>query len=414
MATATREAHPVEDNAGDPPEHAPESQASSASAHVDPPESCPSSAQSDDQSDCPPIEVTLGGELTVGSLPGVWKQAIDPLRRMPHGRAVRVEASELVCGDSTCFALFAEIHRIVAERGGKVNIVGLRPALQSLLESATLPDPLAPELRPPERPGWVARVGRSTYKWLVGLKAFVSFVGELCAGFVWAAVHPRQVRWRQFFVSCEKAGAAAVPVVLLLGFLIGVMLAFQSAEQTERYGVRTVVPAVVAIAVTRELGPLITMLLLAGRTASAFAAELGTMKINQELSAIQAMGLDPVRFLAVPRVLAVLVVTPLLTAFCDVAGIIGGYSVMADHGYSFVHYLVQAHNALNWPDVFGGVGKTIVCALAIGSLACLKGIRTGKAARDVGRSTTGAVVAAILATVAIDGAFSVIYYYMGI
>lgn len=374
------------------------------SRHGSPPSESPDSSE---------IVLIVGGELTVAALPRVWQEALDPLRRMPPA-SVKVDASQLVCRDSTCLALFAEIRRVVAQRGGRVSIVGLKPELQALLESAKLSDPLAPELHPPKPPGWITRLGEGTAHTLTELKSAVAFVGELCAAMGWAAFHPRQVRWRQFVLSCEKAGADAAPVVLLLGFLIGVMLAFQSAEQTERYGVRTVVPSVVAIAVTRELGPLITTLLLAGRTASAFAAELGTMKINQELSALRAMGLDPVRFLALPRVLAVLVVTPLLTAFCDLAGILGGYTVMADHGFSFIHYVVQAHYALNWPDVFGGIGKTIVCALAIGSIGCMRGIHTGNEPRAVGRSTTGAVVGAILATVAIDGCFGVIYYYMGI
>lgn len=357
--------------------------------------------------------LTLGGELSMASLPRVWRQAVEPLARA-SATCVEIEASGLTCRDSTCLALFAEIRRRVAEKGGRLNVVGLRPELRALLESANLADPLAPELRPPKSLGWVRRIGRGTDELLTATKAAVTFVGELVAALVWSVFHPRQVRWGQFLLSAQKAGADAVWVIMLLGFLIGVMLAFQSAEQTERYGVRTVVPSVVAIAITRELGPLITTLLLAGRTASAFAAEMGTMKINQELAALRAMGLEPVRFLAVPRVLAVLMVTPLLTAFCDVAGILGGYTVMADHGFSFVHYVVQAHNALNWPDVFGGVGKTEVCALAIGAIGCLGGLRTGKGARAVGHSTTAAVVGAILAVVAIDGCFGVIYYYMGI
>jgi phospholipid/cholesterol/gamma-HCH transport system permease protein len=381
--------------------------------HITAPNSSKSSGLQMDGHNCSQVRLSIGGELDTGTLPQIWPQALGPLRRMRPKR-VQIDASQLTCDDSACLALFAEIRRVIARGGGQVSIVGLRPDLQALVDMAMLPDPLAPELRPPPRAGIVTRLGETTDHWLTGLKAFVAFLGELCAGFVWAAGHPRQMRWRELAISCEKVGADALPVILLLGFLIGVMLAFQSAEQTERYGVRTVIPSVVAIAVTRELGPLIATLLLAGRTGSAYAAELGTMQVNQELNALRAMGLDPVRFLAVPRVLAVILMAPLLAAFCNLAGVIGGYTVMAEHGTSFVHYMVQANNALNWPDVFGGVGKTIVYGLIIGAVGCLRGIRTGSGPRAVGDSTTHAVVTAIVLIVAADGCFGVIYYYFGI
>jgi phospholipid/cholesterol/gamma-HCH transport system permease protein len=359
------------------------------------------------------VQLSIGGELTLGGLPKIWREASRSLRSL-RPKSVEVDASQLSCGDSACMALFASIRRAVARQGGQVNITGLHPDLKALLELATLPDPRAPQLRPPRPLGLIARFGKVADDALIGLKALIAFMGELCAGVIWSAFHPRQVRWRDVIIACEKAGADAVPVILLLGFLIGVMLAFQSAGQTERYGVRTVIPSVVAIAVTRELGPLITTLLLAGRTASAYAAELGTMKIDDELNALRTMGLDPVRFLAVPRVLAVIIAAPLLTVFCDLAGIVGGYTVMADHGYSFVHYIVQAHNSLNWADVFGGIGKTVLCALLIGAVGCEFGIRAGAGPRAVGRSTTRAVVMAILLVVAVDGSFGVAYYYLGI
>lgn len=384
-----------------------------AFVHISTPEAGRTNGQRTGRHEGGDLRISIGGTLNIAGLPKIWRQAIAPLRRS-HPTSVEIDASELTCGDSACLALFSEIRREVAKHGGRASIVGLKPELKDLFDLATLADPLAPQLRPPPPLGLVSRLGRKADHALIELKAFITFIGELFAGFVSAAFHPRQVRWREFIFACERAGADAVPVVLLLGFLIGVMLAFQSAEQTERYGVRTVIPSVVAIAVTRELGPLITMLLMAGRTVSAYTAELGTMKVDDELNALRAMGLDPVRFLAVPRVLAVIVAMPLLTAFCDLAGILGGYTVMADHGFSFVHYIHQAHNSLNWPDVFGGMGKTVVCALLIGAIGCLRGIRAGSGPRAVGQSTTKAVVLAIITVVAIDGSFGVLYYYLGI
>ena len=357
--------------------------------------------------------LSVAGELSIANLPQAWQEARAPLLKSRRGQ-VEIDAAELVCDDSACLAFFAGMRRVVAKGGGELKVSGLKPELQSLVDLATLDDPLAPQLRPPPRLGIVTRVGEKTASALAELYALVAFLGELSAGVAWAVFHPRQMRWRELIGSTEKAGADALLVVLLLGFLIGVMLAFQAAGQTERYGVRTVIPSVVAIAVTRELGPLITSLLLAGRTTSAYAAELGTMKINQELDALRAMGLDPVRFLAVPRVLAVLLVAPLLAMFCNLAGLVGGYTVMADHGFSFVHYIVQAHHSLNLADVFGGLAKTVVGGLIVGAVGCIHGIRAGDGPRAVGQSTTSAVVTAILLIVATDGTFGVIYYYLGI
>jgi phospholipid/cholesterol/gamma-HCH transport system permease protein len=359
------------------------------------------------------VQLTIGGELSMATLPQIWPRVEEGLRGI-GGVNLAVNVEPMECSDSSCLALFAEIRRLAAVNRARLDITGLPPEFKALLDLSMLPDATETQLHPPPAPGIIASIGEMTAHRLRQAGAMITFIGELFAGVAWALTHPHQVRWREALLSVEKAGADALPVVLLLGFLIGVMLAFQSAEQTERYGVRTIIPNVVAVAVTRELGPLIAMLLLAGRTGSAYAAELGTMKVNQELSALRAMGLNPVRFLAVPRVLGLILVAPLLTIFCDLAGIIGGYTVLADHGFSFLRYAVQIGHALNWPDVCGGLGKTIVGGLLIGAAGCFYGIHTGNASRDVGSSTTRAVVSSIILIVAIDGSFGVIYYYFGI
>ena len=359
------------------------------------------------------LHLKIGGELSLSALPQIWPPIRHALRRRRLGN-LTLDMSHVVCRDSACLTLVSEIRRRAAVAGGKVNIEGVSPDLNDLLEMAALPDAKAPHLFPPVPPGLIIRLGEKVACTLAEAKAMVAFVGEVCAAFVWAAFHPRRVRWGDLLAACEKIGADAVPITLLLGLLIGVMLAFQSAEQTERYGVRTVIPAVVAIAVTRELGPLIVALLMAGRTGSSLAAELGTMKVDQELNALRAMGLDPVRFLTVPRVLAALLMAPLLCMFCDLAGIIGGYTVMAYHGMAFIHYLIQAHQSLNWPDVFGGIGKTVLEGLMIGMVGCFCGLRTGSGPRAAGDSATRSVVMSILIVVATDGCFGVIYYFMRI
>jgi phospholipid/cholesterol/gamma-HCH transport system permease protein len=193
---------------------------------------------------------------------------------------------------------------------------------------------------------------------------------------------------------------------------MGVILAFQSAVPMERYGARDAVPAVVAIAVLRELGPLITAVLLAGRSGSAFAAEIGTMKITEELSALESMGIHPVRFLAVPRVLAAMIMTPLLCVVCNAMAILGGYIVMSGFGYTALRYAHAVKSASNLSDLLGGVSKTVVFALLVAGVGCLRGMRTASGPGAVGDSTTRAVVAGIVLVLIADGIFGVLFYYL--
>jgi phospholipid/cholesterol/gamma-HCH transport system permease protein len=286
--------------------------------------------------------------------------------------------------------------------------------LQTLIDMSALPDPSAPQLHAPAMPGLITQIGISTAHVLDDLRAMIAFLGELIAALTWSILHPRRLRWRELWMVAEKAGVNAVPVLSLLGFLIGVILAFQSVVPMQRYGARDVVPAVVAIAVVRELGPLITAVLLAGRSGSAFAAEIGTMKITEELSALESMGIHPVRFLAVPRVLAAIIVTPLLCVVCNATGILGGYVVMAGFGYTALRYAHAVQHALNLSDFLGGVAKTLAFALLVAGVGCMRGMRTASGPGAVGDSTTRAVVAGIVLVIIADGIFGVLFYYLRI
>jgi phospholipid/cholesterol/gamma-HCH transport system permease protein len=242
----------------------------------------------------------------------------------------------------------------------------------------------------------------------------VGFLGELTAAMAWTARHPRRLRWRDLLAVAEKAGANAVPVVGLLGFLIGLILAFQSAVPLQRFGATEVIPIIVTVAVLRELGPLIAAILLAGRTGSAFAAEIGTMTVTEEVDALRTLGLEPVRFLVVPRVLAVAAVTPLLVTLCDLMALIGGYTVMVNYDFTLVRYLNSVRNAARYQDFLGGVVKSVAFALIVGGIGCLCGLRTGAGPGAVGDSTTRAVVASIVLIIVVDGIFGVAFYYLGI
>jgi phospholipid/cholesterol/gamma-HCH transport system permease protein len=286
--------------------------------------------------------------------------------------------------------------------------------MQQLVDMASLADPAAPQLRPPQRPGVIGGVGQATSLVAGEVYAMVSFLGQVMAAMTWAVLHPRQLRWKDLLTTADKVGTEAVPVVSLLGFLIGAILAYQSAPAMEKFGGRDFIPTLVSIAVVRELGPLIACILMAGRTASAFAAELGTMKVTEEIDALTAMGLDPVKFLAVPRVLAAIGVAPILAVISSLLGILGGYCVMITYGFSFQRYAIQVRDAVTYKDLIGGEVKTLVFGLIVGGIGCLRGLRTGIGPGAVGESTTRAVVTSVVLIIAVDGIFGVVYFYLGI
>ncbi len=359
------------------------------------------------------VSLAIGGRLSIASLNDAWRPTLDPIRR-EKPRRVTIDAAGLDYCDGAGLGLLAEIRRELAGWGGKLQVDGLKPELQKLVEMAALADPSAPQLRRPPPSGMVVAAGRATDTFLGELHAQISFLGEICASLAWAVFHPRSLRWGDLLTTADNVGTDAVPVVCLLGFLIGAILAFQAAPAMEKFGGRDLIPTLVSIAVVRELGPLIAVILMAGRTASAFAAELGTMKVTEEVNALRAMGLDPVRFLAVPRVMAAVGVAPLLAVISSLMGVIGGYSVMVNYGFSVDRYAHQVQNALRFKDLVGSELKTLVFGLIVGGVGCLRGLRTGNGPGAVGDSTTRAVVASIVLIVVADGVFGVVYFYLGL
>ncbi|HYL19107.1 MAG TPA: ABC transporter permease, partial [Burkholderiales bacterium] len=212
----------------------------------------------------------------------------------------------------------------------------------------------------------------------------------------------------------QRVGADAAPIVALIGFLMGVILAFQSAVAMRQFGAEIYVANLVALSLLRELGPLMTAITLAGRSGSAFAAEIGTMKVNEEVNALVTMGVDPVRFLVVPRLLAGFLLCPLLTILADMIGLIGGALVMKSFSVPMVTYFQQVQAAASVGDLLGGVAKAFVFGLLVAGIGCLQGLRTGEGPSAVGQSTTRAVVGGIILIIVVDGVCAVLFHVLDI
>ena len=313
------------------------------------------------------LALAIDGSLSIRTLADAWDATLAPVRRARPKR-LAIDAAGLDYCDGAGLGLLAAVRPELAGWGKSLRLDHLRPELRRLIDMSALADPAAPQLRPAARAGVVARAGRAAAAVAAEAYALVAFLGELTVAVAWAVTHPRRLRWADLLSAADKVGADAVPVVCLLGFLIGAILAFQSAPPMSRFGGRDLIPTLVSIALIRELGPLIACILMSGRTASAFAAELGTMTVTEEVNALRAMGLDAVRFLAVPRVIAAVLVAPVLGVISSLMGELGGYSVMLNYGFTFDRYVRQVQGAMAYRDLLTGEAKTLVFGLIVGDV----------------------------------------------
>lgn len=255
------------------------------------------------------------------------------------------------------------------------------------------------------------RIGATTCEIFRGLYDVIAYVGALLYHLV--TLFAGHFRWSECREAFYRAGVQAVPVVMMIGFLLGLILAFQSAIPLEMFGAEGFVGGLVGIALVRELGLIITAILMAGRTGSAFAAEIGTMKVNEELDALETMGLYPVRFLALPRVIAGTLALPLLSLFATFAGLVGGWLVMSILGFSVYYYLDQLIAFVAVGDLLGSLAKAVVFGFAVSAVGCRCGLTAGNDASGVGRATTSAVVTGIVLVAVLEGVFAVLFYAMG-
>ncbi|HSV17936.1 MAG TPA: MlaE family lipid ABC transporter permease subunit [Casimicrobiaceae bacterium] len=355
--------------------------------------------------------LALSGRLDASTIRDVWQQAIAVVmdRQVPR---VVVDAAGVDYCDGAGIALLIDLQR--HRPAGEVSIQNLKPRFEALLrqfDPARLTRDLDPE---PKRHSSIEEIGVIAAGIARDTRDQVRFVGEASAALFEAVRHPGTVRWKDVWRICERVGADALPIVALISFLIGVILAFQSAIPMKRFGAEIFVADLIGLAMLRELGPLMTAILLAGRSGAAFAAEIGTMKVNQEVDALTTMGLDPVRFLVTTRVLAALFMTPLLTLFADLVSLLGGALTMQSFAIPFVTFRHEVESIVDFSDFMAGFVKSFIFAVVIAGVGCLRGLQTAAGASAVGDSATRAVVSGIILLVIVDGVFAVLYFFLDI
>lgn len=360
--------------------------------------------------------LVLGGDWLVGEAARM-DQALQTLN-LRGANQLAIDGSKISRLDSAGAWLILRTRRRLEAKGVRVTDVSLpttyRPLYQRLEGEA-----LAPAATHPRRQGFadfLDRMGRGTIHVLHQTYDLVGFLGRVTVETWEAILAPRhELPFPAFVQQIEETGLTALPIVGMLAFLIGIVLAYQGADQLKRFGAEIYTIDFLGVGILRELGGLVTAIVIAGRSGSAFTAQIGTMRVNEETDAMQTIGLNIAEILVLPRVLGLMIALPLLTFYADVVGLIGGMVMTYfDLGITFPAFMRELESAINLRTLLVGLIKAPVFAFVIALVGCFEGLRVERNAGSVGRLTTRSVVESIFLIIAIDAGFSVLFSVLGI
>ena len=363
--------------------------------------------------------LTLKGHFNAHTLGGLWSRARHDqstwLSNAGAASQLTIDLQQVTYLDGAGIAFLIDLQHTQEASGGTVTLLNLDKRYEPLLQEYQPIDTLfpAPDTNHHAHTNLIERIGKGAYELAEDAKQQTIFIGQIASSIGWALRYPRQVRWNDFVNVAVEAGVAALPIVSLVAFLIGVILAFQSAIGLKQFGAETFVANLVSLSIFRELGPLMTAILLAGRSSAAFAAEIGTMTVNNEVDALVTGGIDPVRFLVLPRMLAGLLVAPILALFSDLIGVFAASLTMLAYKIPFVTFYEAVFKTIHVNDIMSGLTKSLLFGLIIAGVGCLRGMQTGTGAAAVGLSATRAVVSSLILIVMVDGLFAYISYKTG-
>lgn len=352
----------------------------------------------------------LAGQWTIQAALPTLEAVESQLASMSQGQRVIFETPELADWDSGLLTFLLKLMDLCAQRQVECDRTGLPQGVQRLLALATAV-PEHHEGRREEVPAsFLAQIGESAFAITAAMHEFLTFLGQLALAFGQLVRGRARFRGVDLTLIIQQSGAQALPIVSLISFLVGMILAFVGANQLRPFGAQIYVANLVGLGMAREMGAMMTGVIMAGRTGAAFAAQLGTMTVNQEIDALTTMGLTPMEFLVVPRVLALVLMMPLLCIYADLIGILGGAVV----GVGVLHldaaqYYQQTLKMLHLLDFVAGLIKGTVFGGVVALAGCLRGMRCGRSASAVGAATTSAVVTAIVWIVVWDALLTVMY-----
>jgi phospholipid/cholesterol/gamma-HCH transport system permease protein len=358
-----------------------------------------------------PQELALSGYWTARGI-GAIEPQLDALS-VPSRSGLVVDGTRIEALDTAGAWILQKLLRRLSVEGTAAQVRGLRPEFARLLD--VVGQPVADQPVPPSpiagaRPSWLGDLGRSVEAAVQQAVALLGFVGESAVALAGCVAHPARFRWRPILHNVRSAGFDALPIVGLLSFLIGIVIAYQGADQLRQYGANIFVADLVGLSILREFAPLITAIIIAGRSGSAYAAQIGTMAVTEEIDAMRTIGIAPLDLLVLPKIIALMIALPLLTVFADVFGVFGGMIMArAQLDVGFGEFIDRFDKAVSVTAYLIGIGKAPVFAAIIAAVGCFQGFRAQGGADSVGRQTTRAVVQSIFLVIVADALFSIAF-----
>ncbi len=352
---------------------------------------------------------------------GSWTvQGIGPLEQQlekqtwPAATDLIIDASDISALDTTGAWLLHRTVRALEQLGKNIRLDGLRPEFSILLKLIATRTAHAKYL-PPPKVDLLDSIGRRAWNRLGYLFNMLAFAGEAAVVLLRSLMRPHRLRWRPILHNLQTSGVEAMPITGLLSFLMGVVIAYQGADQLQRFGANIFIVDLVGLAMLRELSPLLTAIIIAGRSGSAYAAQIGTMKITEEIDALRTVGVGPHELLVLPKMLALIIALPLLTVFADVAGIFGGMVMASSRlDVSFDVFLNRLGDAVSLSSFLVGIVKAPVFAAIIALTGCYQGFQVSDSTDSVGRQTTVSVVQSIFVVILTDALFSIVFNWLNL
>ncbi len=359
--------------------------------------------------------LTLAGDWRLGRRVSERASVLEALAAQPSGSEVAVDATALGAWDSALVAFLMQAVEALGRTGSALDTAGLPDGARKLLALALTVPEKAGARKSRRIPPFVERLGQTAVEIAREADGFVRFVGDVTLSLGRFVTGRARFRGSDLGLALQQVGIDALGVVALINFLVGLILAFVGAAQLEAFGAAIFVANLVGIAVVRDMAAIMTAIVMAGRSGAAFAASLGTMQSNQEIDALRTAGISPIDYLVLPRVVALVLMMPLLALFADAVGVIGGAVVgMTMLDLSATRYLEQTREALNLGYLLGGVFKATVYGALVAIAGCWRGMLSGRTAAAVGQATTSAVVVGILLIIGAAGMFAVVFYVLGL
>ncbi len=359
------------------------------------------------------ITLALSGRLALDNLSALQAELQSRLEQLrPAGLTVDLAGLEYL--DSAGALALIQLQGESQARAIPCRLLNLSEEARRILDLIDPETLTRPPLIPEDRvTGFMDQLGEASIGFASDLVQVITFLGDLLTSLGYVLLHPRSVRWGDVLFYMKRAGVDGLPIIGLIGLLLGLILAFMSSLQLKQFGANIYVASLLAVAMVQELGPIMTAILVAGRSGSAFAAEIGTMKVNEEVDALVTMGFDPVRFLAIPKVLASMLVVPLLTVYATLFGLLGGLIIgVLGLDLTVYSYVTESQRAVELFDILSSLVKSVVFALLVAGIGCQRGFQVRGGAEAVGSATTSAVVAGIFLIIVTDSAFALVLHYI--